>query len=77
MAERDVLSQIDLAAETPLDYCDFRTYLTFSDVYHIMYHRKWKRRHSVLGYWRELKQKMYRDYCEMFYYAKQRSLLDE
>lgn len=46
----------------PLSYADFRTGLTFADVYGMTYGRKWKRRNGVLGYWRELKMRMYEDY---------------
>lgn len=52
------------ASRTPeqVSYQQFRTGLTYHDVYHLIYGRKWKRRHGVLGYWRELKQRMYIEY---------------
>lgn len=43
-------------------YEAFRTGLTYADVYAMIYTRKWKRRRGVLGYWRELKLKMYAEY---------------
>lgn len=46
----------------PVPYEQFRTGLTYREVYHLIYGRKWKRRHGVLGYWHELKQAMYRQY---------------
>ena len=45
-----------------LSYSQFRTGLTYRDVYHMIFHRKWKRRAGVLGKWRELKQAMYAEY---------------
>lgn len=48
----------------PLSYQQFRTGLTYREVYHMIYGRKWKRRHGVLGKWRELKLAMYRQYIE-------------
>ncbi len=45
----------------PLTYDEFRTGLRYADVYHLIYGRKHKRRRGVLGYWRELKQKMFGD----------------
>jgi hypothetical protein len=46
----------------PLPYDSFRTGLTYHQVYHLLYGRKWKRRHGVLGYWHELKQRLYAEY---------------
>lgn len=46
----------------PISYSDFRTGLTYFEVYHFIYSRKWKRRHGVLGKWREIKQAMYARY---------------
>lgn len=46
----------------PLTYAEFRTGYTYADVYQMIYDRRWKRRHGVLGYWRELKQRMYAEY---------------
>ncbi len=42
-----------------LHYNDFKTGLTFQAVYDMIYHRQWKRRHGVLGYWRQLKLEMF------------------
>lgn len=50
----------------PLTYAEFRTGLTYHDVYMMIYDRPHKRRNGVLGYWRELKQKMYAEY--LYYY---------
>lgn len=49
-----------------LSYQDFRTGYTFRDVYHFISNRKWKRRRGVLGYWRELKLKMYAEYVRTY-----------
>ena len=46
----------------PLSYSQFRTGLTFGEVYHMIYGRKWKRRRGVLGKWREIKLAMYCEY---------------
>ncbi len=46
----------------PIPYAAFRTGLTFHDVYHLIYSRKWKRRRGVLGKWREIKKRMYAEY---------------
>lgn len=45
-----------------LSYHEFRTGLTYGEVYHMVWARRWKRRRGVLGYWRELKQRMYAEY---------------
>jgi hypothetical protein len=45
-----------------LSYQEFRTGYTYLDIYHMIYNRKYKRRNGVLGFWRELKQKMYQEY---------------
>ena len=45
-----------------VSYKDFRTGLTYREVYHLIFGRKWKRRAGVLGKWRELKLAMYREY---------------
>lgn len=45
-----------------VSYKNFRTGLTYLEVYHMIYGRKWKRRHGVLGKWREIKQAMYQQY---------------
>jgi hypothetical protein len=62
--------QIDHDATEPLEYNDFRTHLTYSEVYQLIYSRQWKRRRGVLGKWHELKQQMYRLYLDIFYEAK-------
>ena len=46
----------------PLTYNEFRTGLTYADVYNLIYHRAHKRRRGVLGAWRQLKQQMYAEY---------------
>ena len=38
-----------------LAYSEFRTGLTFRDVYTMLWSRKRKTRHTVLGKWREIK----------------------
>lgn len=48
----------------PVSYAEFRTGHTFGEVYHMIYGRKWKRRRGVLGFWHELKQRMYAQYLE-------------
>lgn len=55
----------------PVPYEAFRTGLTFNDVYHMIYSRRWKRRRGVLGKWREIKQKMYAEYLFQFYHQEQ------
>lgn len=58
-----VRSQLDAAAsDQPVTYEAFRTGLTFSDVYRMLWERRWKRRRTVLGKWREIKQDMYAEY---------------
>lgn len=51
----------------PVEYKDFRTGYTFGDIYYMIYNRKHKRRRGVLGYWRELKLKMYAEYLRGFH----------
>ena len=51
-----------VVARRKVSYAEFRTGLTFREVYHMIYGRRWKRRHGVLGKWRELKQAMYAQY---------------
>jgi hypothetical protein len=61
-----------LKIEEEVDYEDFRTELVFKDVYTILKLEQKKKyefgeymfitRHTVLGRWREIKLKMYRDY---------------
>lgn len=51
-----------------LHYDDFRTGYTYRDVYHLIYDRKWKRRHGVLGAWHQFKMEFWHEhirYCEM------------
>lgn len=50
----------------PVPYERFRTGYTFCDVYYMIYNRPHKRRNGVLGYWRELKLKMYAEYLRQF-----------
>lgn len=47
-----------------IPYSEFRTGLTYREVYYVIWGRRWKRRHGVLGKWRELKQAMYAEYLE-------------
>jgi hypothetical protein len=47
-----------------LSYEHFRTGLTYGEVYHMIWGRKWKRRNGVLGKWREIKLAMYVQYLE-------------
>lgn len=56
----------------PLTYDQFRTGYTFRDVYYMIYTRTHKRRRGVLGYWRELKQKMYAEYLREYHNPKNR-----
>jgi len=46
----------------PIPYNKFRTGRTYREVYHMIYGRRWKRRHGVLGKWREIKLAMYAQY---------------
>lgn len=46
----------------PIPYKQFRTGLTYQEVYHLIWGRKWERRHGVLGKWREIKLAMYDRY---------------
>lgn len=45
-----------------LSYSDFRTSFTYKDIYHLIYNRKHKRRHGVLGYWRQVKLAMWAEH---------------
>lgn len=49
-----------------LNYSEFRTGLTFREVWEMLVDRKYRRRNGVLGKWYELKQAMYRDYIKGF-----------
>ena len=48
-----------------LAYDDFRTGLTYYDVYHLIFGRKYKRRHGVLGYWHALKVEAFEEHTRM------------
>lgn len=50
----------------PVSYAEFRTGYTYREVYHMIYGRQWKRRHGVLGFWRELKLRLYDAYLQEF-----------
>lgn len=63
MSKRPLSKQPSKAIKV-LSYDEFRTGLTYIEVYYIIYNRKWKRRNGVLGYWHELKMNMYREYLE-------------
>jgi phage FluMu gp28-like protein len=55
-----------------LAYDDFRTGMSYHDVYHLIYTRQHKRRHGVLGYWHETKIKMFEEHvAECSFYAAQ------
>ena len=45
-----------------LPYEKFRTGLSYREVYHMIYQRRWKRRRGVLGFWHEVKLRMYDEY---------------
>ena len=49
-------------ARAAIAYDQFRTGLTFRDVYYMLWERNRKRRHTVLGKWREIKLAMYEQY---------------
>ena len=53
-------------ADDLLTYEQFRTGYTYADIYHMIYNRPHKRRNGVLGYWRELKQRMYAEYLRQY-----------
>jgi hypothetical protein len=55
----------------PDSYADFRTGLTYRDVYGFLWSGsddpstwRYKRRHTVLGLWRQLKQQLYCEYLD-------------
>ena len=50
----------------PLTYEQFRTGLTFGAVRGMLFGRPYRRRRTVLGYWRQLKQEMYREYLRQW-----------
>lgn len=60
--------------QEPITYEEFRTGLTYGQVYALIYQRRYKRRHGVLGAWREIKQYMYREYVEQFYYYQNKEI---
>lgn len=45
-------------------YKAFRTGLSYREVYHMLWDRRFKWRHTVLGKWREIKLAMWREYIE-------------
>ena len=45
-----------------IPYGRFRTGLTYREVYYMLWPRHFKRRHTVLGKWREIKEAMYARY---------------
>jgi hypothetical protein len=47
-----------------LSYEEFRTGLTYREVYEMIRSRRWRRRRGVLGKWREIKLAMYARYIE-------------
>ena len=53
-------------SKKPMSYEEFRTGLSYADVYWYIFSRKWKRRNGVLGAWHQIKQEMYREYLEKF-----------
>lgn len=38
-----------------ITYDEFRTGYTYEDIYYLLWNRGYKRRNTVLGYWRQLK----------------------
>jgi hypothetical protein len=50
------------ALDPDLTYDEFRTGLTYKQVYHMIWDRRWKRRRGVLGYWHQLKLEMFAEY---------------
>jgi hypothetical protein len=55
----------------PIEYAAFRTGITFADVRRMLWvgsddpsDWRYKRRHTVLGHWRAIKQQMYAEYLE-------------
>lgn len=45
-----------------VSYRNFTTGLRFRDIYLVIYDRRWKRRHGVLGAWHQIKGQMYEQY---------------
>ena len=66
------------ASRPPVSYEDFRTGLTYQDVYQELWsysddRRTWlkgKGRRTVLGRWREIKKRLYAEYENAWYQAK-------
>lgn len=58
--------------DPPLSYSEFRTGYTSRNVYYMIYTRPHKRRRGVLGYWHELKQRMYADYLREYHDPRNR-----
>jgi len=64
--DRDVIiAQVDRTRPV-LEYNQFRTGLSYVQVYHMIWKRAHKRRRGVLGKWREIKLKMYREYISLY-----------
>lgn len=70
MDEYLILSQIKVG-QPPLAYNEFRTGLTFAEVYYMIYNRPHKRRHGVLGKWREIKLAGYEKYLNLYHEANE------
>jgi hypothetical protein len=67
------------SSEVPLDYGDFRTGLTFADVKAMLWSGdpdpstwRYRRRHTVLGHWRQIKQQLYAEYLERWEQDRER-----
>lgn len=45
-----------------MTYAEFRTGLTYRDVYGMLWDRKYKRRRTVLGKWRQIKLEMWDEF---------------
>lgn len=67
----DPRDDVDPEANEPMNYDSFRTRLTYGEVYHLIFNRRWKRRNGVLGAWHEIKKKMYREYVAAFWEVKE------
>lgn len=55
---------ITQAKMEPIPYEDFRTGLTFEEVYYMLWNHPHKTRHTVLGKWRQIKLEMYAEYLQ-------------
>jgi hypothetical protein len=67
----------DEVGDEPVPYEDFKTGFTFGEIRNLMFSTSedpadWrpKRRGSVLGFWKETKEDMYREYLRKFSEAK-------